>query len=95
MVAIDKKAESPVSRQVEGRSAATIIELAALASGDRGTVASVLGDGRAAMRLKALGICEGRQVQVLRTGAAWVVRVGASRIGIARELVGSVMMSAA
>ncbi len=63
--------------------------------GTRGRVARVLGDTAESARLKALGVCEGRFVEVLRTGDAWIVRVLGSRIGISRELVSSVLVTAA
>lgn len=66
-----------------------------LGKGARGRVVRVLGETAEAARLKALGVCEGRYVEVLRTGDAWVVRVLGSRIGISRELAASVLLTAA
>lgn len=63
--------------------------------GARGRVARVLGESAEAARLKALGVCEGRTIEVLRTGDAWVLRVLGSRIGISRELAASVLLTAA
>lgn len=66
-----------------------------LAAGSRGRVARVLGDAADTLRLKALGLCEGREVRVIRTGEAWVVRVLGSRIGLSRRLASSVFVTAA
>jgi Fe2+ transport system protein FeoA len=55
----------------------------------------VLGETAETARLKALGVCEGRVIEILRTGDAWVLRVLGSRIGISRELAASVLLTAA
>lgn len=69
--------------------------MSSLRRGSRGRIARVLGESAESSRLKALGVCEGRFVEVLRTGDAWIVRVLGSRIGISRELVSSVLVTAA
>ena len=74
---------------------ATEVAMSDLDAGARGRVARVLGDSTESVRLKALGVCEGRLVEVLRTGDAWVVRVLGSRIGISRRLASSVFLTAA
>jgi Fe2+ transport system protein FeoA len=71
------------------------ITLLELRRGACGRVARVLGESVEAARLKALGVCEGRTIEVLRTGDAWVLRVLGSRIGISRELAASVLLTAA
>ncbi|WP_197526215.1 FeoA domain-containing protein [Botrimarina colliarenosi] len=69
--------------------------MSALRRGARGRVVRVLGETAESARLRALGVCEGRLVEVLRTGDAWVLRVLGSRIGISRELAASVLLTAA
>lgn len=71
------------------------IALSDLRRGGRGRVARVLGETAETARLKALGVCEGRVIEILRTGDAWVLRVLGSRIGISRELAASVLLTAA
>lgn len=71
------------------------IAMSDLRAGARGRVARVLGDSSESLRLKALGVCEGRVVEVLRTGDAWVVRVLGSRIGLSRGLAASVFLTTA
>lgn len=63
--------------------------------GARARVLEVLTEGCEAMRLQALGLCRGREVEVLRTGEAWVVRVMGARIGLSRRLAQTVVMAAA
>lgn len=69
--------------------------LTELRAGEVARVARVEGDSLDACRLKALGVCEGRLIEVLRTGNAWVVRVLGSRIGVSRSLAASVWLTAA
>ena len=42
------------------------------------------GDG--AVRLKRMGVCEGRELEVIATGDPTIVRVCGSRIGLSQEL---------
>lgn len=49
-------------------------------------VSRVEGDSSDSQRLKALGFCEGREIQILRTGRSWVVRVLGSRVGLSSQL---------
>lgn len=77
-------------------SGATISEapLSRLRPGSRGRVARVVGDAGQSLRLKSLGFCQGHEVEVLRTGDAWVVRVVGSRIGLSRRLADQVLLMA-
>lgn len=70
-------------------------DLSKLQAGARARVSRVLGETADTLRLKALGLCEGREVEVLRTGEALVVRVLGSRIGLSRRAAASVLMVAA
>lgn len=85
---------APVT-EVTACPAAGEIAVSELRRGACGRVARVLGDTAEAARLKALGVCEGRLVEVLRTGDALVLRVLGSRIGISRQLAASVFLTAA
>lgn len=69
--------------------------LSTLPVGARCRVARVDGDAADAVRMKAIGLCEGRVLEVLRTGDAWVVRVLGSRIGLSSRLVPSVIVTPA
>ncbi len=55
-------------------------------------VSRVDGDTSDSQRLKALGFCEGREVQILRTGRSWVVRVLGSRVGLSSQLAAIVQL---
>lgn len=59
------------------------VELARLAVGTRARVVRVDSEGGDAERMKALGLCEGRRLEVLRAGDPLIVRVHGSRFGIA------------
>lgn len=43
-------------------------------------------DGESAVQLKRLGVCQGRQIEVLQPGDPMVLRVVGARIGISRRL---------
>lgn len=49
-------------------------------------------DGDDAVRLKRLGICEGRVIEVIATGDPMIVQVGGSKIGLSRRLATSVFV---
>jgi Fe2+ transport system protein FeoA len=49
-------------------------------------IQSVSDDGEMSLRLKRLGLCENRRVEVLVAGDPMVVRVVGSRVGLSREL---------
>lgn len=93
MVAINPNAPVLTPTAVSAQMAE--IALLELRRGACGRVARVLGESVEAARLRALGVCEGRTIEVLRTGDAWVLRVLGSRIGISRELAASVLLTAA
>ena len=42
--------------------------------------------GQNAVRLKRLGICQGRMVELLGQGDPMILRIGDSRIGLSRQL---------
>lgn len=93
MVALNPNA--PVVPTPQAVKRAAEIALLDLRRGARGRVTRVLGESAESARLKALGVCEGRTIEILRTGDAWVLRVLGSRIGISRELAASVLLTAA
>ncbi|TWU02355.1 FeoA family protein [Stieleria varia] len=47
------------------------------------------------IRMKSLGICEGRRLELLSNGDPMIVRVAGSRIGLSRSLAASVSVSEA
>ena len=69
--------------------------LSSLPIGARGRVQKVLSSATEALRLRSLGLCDGREVEVLRTGNAFVIRVLDSRIGISSRLAESVLLTVA
>lgn len=42
--------------------------------------------GQDAIRLKRMGICEGRVLEVLATGNPMVLRISGTRVGLSRQL---------
>lgn len=49
--------------------------------------------GQNAVRLKRLGICDGREIELLGRGDPMVLRIGESRIGLSRQLACAVAVS--
>ena len=47
---------------------------------------SVWATGQNAIRLKRLGICEGRWIEIVGRGDPMILRIGDSRIGLSRQL---------
>jgi Fe2+ transport system protein FeoA len=43
-------------------------------------------EGQTAIRLKRLGICEGRKIELLGRGDPMIVRLGEARVGLSRQL---------
>lgn len=96
MVALTNEAGSLSSREVlADESRFDESSLSQLRRGGCGRVTRVVGDSAEAARLRALGFCQGRRVEVLRTGPTWVVRLLGSRIGLSHELAASVLLTAA
>jgi len=54
----------------------------------------VLCEGDCAVQLKRLGICEGRDLEVIQCGDPMVVRIVGAEIGVSRSLAASVLVSA-
>lgn len=69
--------------------------LAALPRGTEAVVAEVTGPVEDTSRLKALGICQGRTLQLLQHGDPLVVRVLGTRIGLASRLASLVRVRSA
>lgn len=69
--------------------------LAELRPGAQARVARVVGESGDIARLQAMGLCQGRLVEVLSSGDAWIVRVLGSRVGISRRLAAAVLVVAA
>jgi Fe2+ transport system protein FeoA len=65
-----------------------------LRAGCCGTVLEVLADDEDVDRLKAMGICEGRKVMLVRRGDPLILRVLGSRIGVSARLAARVRVEA-
>jgi len=61
-----------------------------LAPGQRAVVCGVDLGEHDAVRLKRLGICDGRRVQVVRQGDPLILRVAGTRIGVSGRLAASI-----
>jgi Fe2+ transport system protein FeoA len=73
----------PGPDEAKARGAAIEVELSRLAEGSRGRVVRVETSLPDSERLQALGLCEGRMVEVLRAGDPLIVKVHGSRFGLA------------
>ena len=65
-----------------------------LKPGRCGTVSEVLAGEGEIDRLKAMGICQGRKVMLVRAGDPLILRVLGSRIGLSARLAARVRVSA-
>jgi Fe2+ transport system protein FeoA len=54
----------------------------------------VCATGQNAIRLKRLGICESRELELIGRGDPMVVRIGESRVGVSRQLAQLVFIEA-
>ena len=68
------------------------LALDALPAGRVARVVAVEGPSDDAARLKSLGICVGRQVQLMQSGDPLIVRVLGARVGLARRLAADVLV---
>lgn len=80
--------EEGVSSPVDGRrpTRPDVERLADLSEGACGRILSVEASGLDVERLEVMGLCEGRLVQVVKQGDPMIVRVFATRIGVAGSL---------
>lgn len=62
----------------------------------RGTarITAIAADGDDAVRLKALGLCVGRQVELIQNGDPLIVRVLGARVGLSARLAAVVYIEA-
>jgi Fe2+ transport system protein FeoA len=67
-------------------------ELSHLEDGAFGRIVAVEADADDAVRLKSLGLCIGRRVQVAKGGDPLIVRVLGARVGLSRRLAASVLV---
>lgn len=56
---------------------------------------SIDSDGPEAVRLKRLGICSGRSIEVVQAGDPMIVNVAGARVGLSRMLASRVQVDAA
>ena len=66
--------------------AETAMKLDQLAAGRCGVVVGVDAQDNAVERLKAMGLCVGRKIEVIKRGHPLIVRVLGSRLGLSRRL---------
>ncbi|QEF97032.1 FeoA domain protein [Stieleria maiorica] len=52
-------------------------------------------EGQDAVRLKRLGVCQGRMIELVGRGDPMIVKIGASRVGLSRQLAKSVLVDSA
>ncbi len=53
-------------------------------------VTELMVDGEDATRLKAMGVCIGRQIQLVKAGDPLIVRILGTRVGLSERLAGRV-----
>ena len=56
---------------------------------------SLTGEGPEVVRLKRMGICSGRRIDVIQTGDPMILGVVGTRLGISRKLASRVLVSLA
>ncbi|MBX3438380.1 MAG: ferrous iron transport protein A [Planctomycetaceae bacterium] len=68
-----------------------------LSSMTRGTVTcrQVHGGGPEITRLKRLGICVGRQLEIVHSGDPMILKVAGTRVGLSRQLADAVLVEPA
>lgn len=69
-----------------------LADLSHLPDGAFGRVVAVEADSDDAIRLKSLGICTGRRVQLAKGGDPLIVRVLGARVGLSRRLAACVLV---
>ncbi len=69
---------------------APAISLGELSPNHIAVVLKVTGEDADVARLKALGVCQGRQVQMVQSGDPMIIRVLGTRIGLAARLAAEV-----
>jgi Fe2+ transport system protein FeoA len=83
-----------MSRQDSNASAATAapigIALNTLGDGVLAQVVDVVADADDAVRLKSLGVCVGRRVQLVKGGDPLIVRVLGARVGLSARIAAGV-----
>jgi Fe2+ transport system protein FeoA len=67
-------------------------DLSHLQDGAFGRIVAVEADADDAIRLKSLGLCLGRRVQLAKGGDPLIVRVLGARVGLSRRLAASVLV---
>jgi Fe2+ transport system protein FeoA len=67
-------------------------DLSHLEDGAFGRIVSVEADADDAIRLKSLGLCLGRRVQLAKGGDPLIVRVLGARVGLSRRLAACVLV---
>ena len=78
-----------------GYPAVTTSKLSDLVNSGSFFVEDIEDRGEETIRLKRLGICENRRIDVLQTGDPMIVRVVGSRIGVSRSLARSIQVTSA
>jgi len=56
------------------------------ASPGRFVITEIEGDHSAAIRMKSLGLCQGRSIELVSVGDPMIVRVAGTRVGLSRTL---------
>jgi Fe2+ transport system protein FeoA len=54
---------------------------------------SINGDGPETIRLKRLGICDGREIEVVQAGDPMIVNVAGARVGLSKQVAHQVLVA--
>jgi len=54
---------------------------------------SISGDGPETIRLKRLGICSGREIEVVQSGDPMIVIVAGARVGLSKQVASHVLVA--
>lgn len=74
------------------KTAPTAISLNALREGTLAQVVDVVAESDDAVRLKSLGVCVGRRLQLVKGGDPLIVRVLGARVGLSARLAAGVAL---
>jgi len=72
--------------EAQGPGHAEELRLNQLGSGTRVVVRRIEGDDEAMVRLMAMGLCVGREIEVVRRGNPLVIRLLGARVGLSGRL---------
>lgn len=68
----------------------TVARLSSLTAGTKGRVVQVIATSEDILRLKALGVCIGRRIELVKAGDPMIINVVGARVGLSARLAAEV-----